>query len=182
MRSVEFISGYLINENGIITNKDSGRTLKYSFKNYYPRITLRGKNYYIHRLLALNFIPNPNNYPQVNHIDADTTNYKLSNLEWCTAKGNIAHCMKLGRHASQTDGSFKKQQNEKGKPSKVSRVSKSGHRGIQIYKGPEGIRYRVYCNSGGSRYLGSFKTLKEAKEIHSKTYHALYDSTLKEVE
>lgn len=44
--------------------------------------------YLIHRLVAIAFIPNPNNYPEVNHKDENPSNPKIENLEWCTGKYN----------------------------------------------------------------------------------------------
>lgn len=50
----------------------------------------------LHRLLALTFTPNPNNYPQVNHKDGNKLNNSLDNLEWCNNKQNQIHAHKLG--------------------------------------------------------------------------------------
>ena len=57
-------------------------------------------NYSIHRLLAISFIDNPNNYPYVNHIDGNSSNYNINNLEWCTQKYNIYHSRNISKNGS----------------------------------------------------------------------------------
>lgn len=52
------------------------------------------KRYSVHRLIAIHFIPNPNNYNQINHIDCDKYNNNLENLEWCNNSQNIIHAYK----------------------------------------------------------------------------------------
>ena len=49
------------------------------------------KNFYVHRLVADAFIPNPENLPQVDHIDYDRKNNKLTNLRWVTVSDNRIH-------------------------------------------------------------------------------------------
>lgn len=46
------------------------------------------KNYRVHRLVAMTFIPNPNNLPIINHKDENRLNNSVDNLEWCTQKYN----------------------------------------------------------------------------------------------
>lgn len=56
------------------------------------------RNEYVHRLVANAFLPNPLHLPQINHIDGNTKNNKVTNLEWCTPSHNTKHSYDIGLH------------------------------------------------------------------------------------
>ena len=66
----------------------------------------KSKSLRVHRLVALAFIPNLENKPQVNHKDGNKLNNHIDNLEWCTNSENEIHAYKLGLKKI-NDGCFK---------------------------------------------------------------------------
>ena len=93
-KDIDNYPGYLIYENGSIYSKKSQKFLKpikkstgYYAVNLYDINGIR-KMFFIHRLVAQNFLPNPNNYPDINHKDENKANNSANNLEWCNKKYN----------------------------------------------------------------------------------------------
>lgn len=95
---------YEVNEQGEVRNKLTGKLLAGDVNSAgYHRICLYNKEhdppkqrFFRHRLVAQHFIPNPSNYPEVNHIDANKGHNFKENLEWCTRKYNEIHSRMIG--------------------------------------------------------------------------------------
>ena len=82
-KTIENKPNYEVNEIGQVKNKKTGRILKNSTRNdKYQQVMLGRKTIpeYIHRLVAKAFIPNPDNLPQVNHIDGNKENNSVINF------------------------------------------------------------------------------------------------------
>lgn len=94
-----------INANYEVSNKGNIKSVNYRgtgksairkqsiSKNGYMRVILsdngKNKTYFVHRLVAAAFIPNPDNLPEIDHIDGNRANNDATNLRWCTRKQNL---------------------------------------------------------------------------------------------
>lgn len=103
-----------------ISNLGRVKSLRDSHNNYrekyiksrirrgYLSVTLcnkgKQKQFLVHRLIAEAFIPNPNNYPQVNHKDENKLNNNIENLEWCTVLYNNCYGTRLKRVGEKNSG------------------------------------------------------------------------------
>ena len=82
----------LIGPNGEIPERDNGN----GYKMAQLRLNGKMKNMYIHRLVAMMFIPNPENKPEVNHKFGIKTDNRATQLEWATESENLQHAYDTG--------------------------------------------------------------------------------------
>lgn len=99
-----FEGRYTISNLGIVRSLLTGKILKpYITNKGYARVNLRYakcrdyKSLLVHRLVAGNFLPNPNNYREINHKDCNRLNNRADNLEWCDRFYNIKYAFEKGR-------------------------------------------------------------------------------------
>lgn len=110
VRSLYRYGVYSPKEKATQTNNYGYKTVMLSKDGVSKRVT-------VHRLVAIAFLPNPRNAPQINHIDENKANNCVSNLEWCDAKHNCSSYARNHPHKSRRG-------KRKGKP--VIQLSKAG--------------------------------------------------------
>lgn len=157
---------YSVSSFGRVKNANSGRIMKATIsKKGYVRLSVMlpcgGRiTAQVHRMVALAFIPNPLNLPQVNHIDGNKQNNKIDNLEWISNLENMRHAWKTGlRNKEKISLSL-----PRGEDSGLSKVSN---------KQAEEIRKSYYLNTVPQAKLALIYGVNQStisRIINKKTY------------
>lgn len=133
-----------------------GQIIKpYTYKNGYYYVVLRkdggSKHFYLHRLVANAFIPNPYRFPFVNHKDENPSNNNIENLEWCTHEYNMNYGTVRERMSKHTQNNAKRR--------KVSQFTLSGdfvktYKSLREAQKMTGICYQSIgqCCLGNKKY------------------------------
>ena len=100
-KDIEGFPNYQISNLGNVWSKKTNRILKpYKTNRGYLTVGFwldgKKKRLSIHRLVAQAFLTNPQNFPEVNHINGYKTDNNLDNLEWATGRNNILHAYQAG--------------------------------------------------------------------------------------
>jgi hypothetical protein len=99
--TIKILDNYIIHSTGKVFSVKSNKFLsQHKCNSGYYQICLcsngKAKNVMVHRLVAIYFIPNPENKPCVNHKDGNKLNNDVLNLEWCTYRENSVHAQITG--------------------------------------------------------------------------------------
>lgn len=160
-KKIKKFENYSVSNTGLIMNNKTGSILKTTIKKKrslvgYELVYLYNKEgrkcLSVHRLVALAFIPNPKNYPQINHKDENSLNNNVDNLEWCTLKYNANY------------GSLKERKRQQMLQNNPFKGKKHSKQTIEIMRAkkiglPSKCKKKVVIN--GVKYESVSKAMKE---------------------
>ncbi|MBQ3433419.1 MAG: NUMOD4 motif-containing HNH endonuclease [Selenomonadaceae bacterium] len=158
--------GYHVSNFGRVKSFKRGKVkiLKPAMISGYLLVTLskdnKPKMFYVHRLVALAFIPNLESKREINHIDGHKLNNFVGNLEWCTPKENRQHAVALGLRKSGEDRPDAKLTNQQ------VRYIRENPDGLNIYKLAEmfGVNpTKISAAQRGETYKNAGGSIREAK-------------------
>lgn len=103
------LDDYIITKKGEVINKHNNHKLKPQPNGKgYLRVVIGKKRYFVHRLVAEKYIPNPDNKLQVNHKNGNKLDNCIENLEWVTNQENRNHAIEKGLHLCGSKCSYAK--------------------------------------------------------------------------
>lgn len=152
-KEIEFNTNYLINKNGVVKRKDGNIVKPYIKKNRgYLKLCLTQNGeqteHFVHRLIAIHFIPNPMNLKEVDHKNRDKLDNSIDNLEWTTRNLNC-----FNRHP----------------------YGKIKYKGVSIHKKSINKPYCAQITFNKKKiYIGCYETPEEAAEAYNKKALELY--------
>lgn len=121
-KQIEDFPDYYVHSDGYVISRKNGkerRMIGGSTGHGYPQVTMRHNGVQVqrllHRLVAEHFIDRIDGANQVNHKDGDKTNNRADNLEWVSAKQNMAHSVQSGLWTSPTQEHYRKMRENAGR-------------------------------------------------------------------
>lgn len=159
---IQNYKNYSVSNFGNVKNNKTSKILKPNFnKQNYAYVWIKNDNNIwkrvrIHRLVAQEFISNPNNKPCVNHLDYNPSNNRADNLEWCSYQENSDYSIE---HLKARTYNYKHSQEKKHEIS-LKRTNFNNELGHHIYKHRRKYIFKFMTN--GNKISKSFNSLEEA--------------------